>query len=68
MTDDELNALTMPELTALMQAITVAIAAADKAQKAGFNILVSLTADSAGVSVTCGVDVVEPDPASPEAA
>ncbi|MGP3699211.1 hypothetical protein [Rhodobacter sp. NSM] len=61
MTEEQINALTMPELVALSQALVIAVAAGEKAAKLGQPFVTSLIGDADAVAITLSVDVVQPE-------
>lgn len=64
MTDDQINALTLPELLALSKILLLAVAAGEKAAKSGVPFVSSLIGDGEAVAVTFSVDVEQPEAVS----
>ncbi len=60
MTQDEIDRLSLPELVALSRVLLLAIAAGEKATKAGLPFVSSILGDGDAVAVTMSIDVEQP--------
>lgn len=64
MTQEEIDRLSLPELVALSRVLSCAIAAGEKAAKAGLPFVSSILGDNEACAFTMSIDVEQPEAAA----